>query len=531
MPAPQRIAPYASALSADVTVDDNDVGTGRIILLHDPAGNDAWDGTFRCVAYARAEIELELITDPMLAAVGWSWLTEALDGARRGVRRRRRAPSPGWPPRASAGWPTRAAPPRSRSAPRGRRSRRATTDRRPLDIAPHVEAWGELLCTAAGLPPVPEGVAAMPSRRGQRGADAELMRSDDDDPPRARPTPSPSPTPEPGAAAHPARRPAAGRRDRRGASRRCATRSPPAPARSPSTPSARPATATPTAPTCPAAPRGRRHRADRPDRVRRPSRRSQEALDGTEWILHAATQDLPCLAEIGLRPTTAVRHRARRPPARLPPGRPGDAGRDAARLPDAQGALRRRLVDPAAARAVAGVRRPRRRGAGRAARRARGGARGRRARPSGRGRSSTHLPQLRAAPERVEAWRRTSGLHRVRGRRALGAVRALWETRDEIARAARRHARPDPAGLRDRRGGAGACPPTGRRCSRTKGFHGRGAERYATRWVAALRAARDLPEDELPTRAPRGDGPPRAARLGREGPGRRPPPRCWPARR
>ena len=79
MPAPQRIAPFAAALSADVTVDDADVGTGRIILLHDPAGNDAWDGTFRCVAYARAEIDLELVTDPMLAAVGWTWLTEALD--------------------------------------------------------------------------------------------------------------------------------------------------------------------------------------------------------------------------------------------------------------------------------------------------------------------------------------------------------------------------------------------------------------------------------------------------------------------
>ena len=79
MPAPQRIAPYAAALTADVTVDGTDLGTGRIILLHDPAGNDAWDGTYRCVAYARAEIELDLVTDPMLAAVGWSWLTEALD--------------------------------------------------------------------------------------------------------------------------------------------------------------------------------------------------------------------------------------------------------------------------------------------------------------------------------------------------------------------------------------------------------------------------------------------------------------------
>ena len=76
---PSGSRPYASALSADVTVDGVDIGTGRIILLHDPAGNDAWEGTFRCVAYARAEIDLELITDPMLAVVGWSWLTEALD--------------------------------------------------------------------------------------------------------------------------------------------------------------------------------------------------------------------------------------------------------------------------------------------------------------------------------------------------------------------------------------------------------------------------------------------------------------------
>ena len=38
-----------------------------------------------------------------------------------------------------------------------------------VDVAPHVEAWGELLCTAVGLEPVPEGVTAIPSRRGQRG--------------------------------------------------------------------------------------------------------------------------------------------------------------------------------------------------------------------------------------------------------------------------------------------------------------------------------------------------------------------------
>src|SRR3954447_12938386 len=169
MPAPQRIAPYASALSADVTVDDTDLGTGRIILLHDPAGNDAWDGTFRCVAYARAEVDLELAVDPMLGAVGWSWLTEALDahgasyGAASGTVTRVATESFGGMSdeggtaqiEVRASWtpclPADAAP--------------GTT----LDVGPHVEAWGELLCTAVGLPPVPEGVTVMPSRRGQRG--------------------------------------------------------------------------------------------------------------------------------------------------------------------------------------------------------------------------------------------------------------------------------------------------------------------------------------------------------------------------
>jgi hypothetical protein len=84
MPAPQRIAPYATALSADVTVDDDEVATGRLVVLHDPAGNDAWDGTFRCVAYCRAEIDSDLATDPVLTDVGWTWLTDALEahGAR-----------------------------------------------------------------------------------------------------------------------------------------------------------------------------------------------------------------------------------------------------------------------------------------------------------------------------------------------------------------------------------------------------------------------------------------------------------------
>jgi hypothetical protein len=165
MPAPQRIAPHAAALSADVTVDGTDLGTGRIILLHDPAGNDAWDGTYRCVAYARAEIELEMASDPMLAAVGWSWLTEALDAH-------------GAAYAAASGTVTRVATESfgGMADDGGTAQLELRASWTPLvgadgalDVGPHVEAWGELLCTAVGLEPVPEGVTAIPSRRGQRG--------------------------------------------------------------------------------------------------------------------------------------------------------------------------------------------------------------------------------------------------------------------------------------------------------------------------------------------------------------------------
>ena len=163
MPAPQRIAPYAVAITADVVVHEEEVGTGRLILLHDPAGNDAWDGTFRLVAYARAEIDPEQAIDPMLGEVGWTWLEEALE-----------AHGAAWG--AASGTVTRVAT-ESFGAMADEETTaqleiRASWTPREVDgttpITAHVEAWGELLCTAVGLPPVPEGVTAIPSRRGQR---------------------------------------------------------------------------------------------------------------------------------------------------------------------------------------------------------------------------------------------------------------------------------------------------------------------------------------------------------------------------
>jgi len=158
MPAPQRIAPFSAAITADVTIAGEEVGGGRLVLLYDPAGNEAWEGTFRCVAYARADIDPEMVTDPLLGAVGWTWLIESLEAHRAEFL----VPS---------GTVTRVAS----ESYGGMQDEPANAEIEvraswsPIGaIGPHVEAWGDLLCTAAGLPPVPAGVVAMPNRRGQR---------------------------------------------------------------------------------------------------------------------------------------------------------------------------------------------------------------------------------------------------------------------------------------------------------------------------------------------------------------------------
>ena len=239
-----------SALSADVTVDGDDLGTGRIILLHDPAGNDAWDGTFRCVAYARAEIDPELITDPMLAAVGWSWLTEALEAhgatytAASGTVTRVATESFGGMAdeggtaqiEIRASWTPRRRPTTSRRSTSRRTSRRGAS------------------CCAP-----PSGCRRCP--RGHRDAEPprparpRTLTTDDgpmppDDRPTSRRATTEPETPEPARCCTLRDGLPAGRRDR-GRARRalCDAHRRRAPARSRSTPSARRATATPTAPT------------------------------------------------------------------------------------------------------------------------------------------------------------------------------------------------------------------------------------------------------------------------------------------
>ncbi|HEY6740121.1 MAG TPA: DUF3000 domain-containing protein [Actinopolymorphaceae bacterium] len=156
VPAPHRVAPYSAAVTADVIVGDDELATGRLVLLHDPAGHDAWQGTFRCVMYARAEIDADMVTDPLLGSVGWSWLTESLDDEGASFV-------------AESGTVTRVASESfggmSEEPSRAELEIRASWT--PLDDAldRHARAWGSLLCTAAGLPPVPSGVVPLPGRR------------------------------------------------------------------------------------------------------------------------------------------------------------------------------------------------------------------------------------------------------------------------------------------------------------------------------------------------------------------------------
>ncbi|MDO9063229.1 MAG: DUF3000 domain-containing protein [Microbacterium sp.] len=167
--APQGLAPHAFALAADVTPTpfdpDADVATGRLVLLHDPAEPEAWLGAFRIVCYAQAPVDVDLATDPLMADVVWSWLVDAL--ALRGAAYR-----------AESGTATKAIS--SGFGELGTQPLGATVELRaswtPIategavpDMHAHVEAWGELLCMLAGLPPTGDGVSSLTAKRNAHG--------------------------------------------------------------------------------------------------------------------------------------------------------------------------------------------------------------------------------------------------------------------------------------------------------------------------------------------------------------------------
>lgn len=160
VPAPGRIAPYSLALSADVisgqSDEDDDLASGRFVVLHDPSMPEAWEGAWRVVTFARAELEAETGADPLLGEVGWSWLLDSLRDT-------------GADFEAAGGTVTRVV-----SEGFGSLSDNATTVEVEIraswtptdgDLGKHLSAWTTLLATVAGLPPLPEGVVALPGSR------------------------------------------------------------------------------------------------------------------------------------------------------------------------------------------------------------------------------------------------------------------------------------------------------------------------------------------------------------------------------
>lgn len=167
-PAPLRLAPYAVALTGEVTsADEGPLAGGRLIALHDPAGQPGWESTTRLVAYVRAGTDPEMAVDPLLTAVGWSWLVDALRA--RGAAHR-----------AAAGTVTRITSERfgtlAGAAPTAAVELRASWSPVGEDLGAHLAAWSDLMCTAAGLPPPAQGVLPLPGRRPAAGGRAAPAR-------------------------------------------------------------------------------------------------------------------------------------------------------------------------------------------------------------------------------------------------------------------------------------------------------------------------------------------------------------------
>jgi DUF3000 family protein len=160
-PAPKRLAPFAVALAAVACRDGVEAGTGRLVLLYDPAGQQGWTGVFRLVAQVHADVEPEMAADPLLGEVGWSWLTGALE-----------AHAPGYT--APSGTVTRVitegfGAKEDEPAATGFELRASWCPGDDTDLAGDVMAWCELIAAATGLPAQPPGTRALrPGGRRRR---------------------------------------------------------------------------------------------------------------------------------------------------------------------------------------------------------------------------------------------------------------------------------------------------------------------------------------------------------------------------
>jgi ribonuclease D len=235
-----------------------------------------------------------------------------------------------------------------------------------------------------------------------------------------------------------------------------------------------------------------------------------EALRGTEWVLHAASQDLPCLAELDLRPDslfdTELAGRLagfervalgtmveRLLGYQLEKGH-GAADWSQRPLPEdwlTYAALDVELLIPLRDELEQEL--------------------------AAQGKLEWALEEFEAVrtagppKPRPEPWRRTSGIHRMRNPRQLAAIRALWEARDQLARErdiAPGRVLPDRAVVE----AASLDPVSEAELIKLPVFRGRAQKRLAGTWARALQTARELPKNQLPDPSPAHEGPPQPNR-------------------
>ncbi|MEE1785322.1 ribonuclease D [Streptomyces sp. SP17BM10] len=235
------------------------------------------------------------------------------------------------------------------------------------------------------------------------------------------------------------------------------------------------------------------------------------ALADAEWVVHAATQDLPCLAEVGMRPrrlfdTELAGRIAGFARVGLGPMTESVLGLSLAKEHSAVDWSTRPLPEPwlrYAALDVEVLVELR-------------NALERELDAQGKlGWALEEFAAIAAAPRpapRTDPWRRTSQLHKVRRRRQLAVVRELWLARDRMAQerdVSPGRVLPDAAIVN----AALAMPLNIAALQAVQGFGPRVHRRQLEQWLAAVQRGREVPENQLPPAAAPHDGPP--------------PPRAW----
>ncbi|WP_052344421.1 ribonuclease D [Thermocrispum municipale] len=233
-------------------------------------------------------------------------------------------------------------------------------------------------------------------------------------------------------------------------------------------------------------------------------------LNDAEWVLHAASQDMPCLTELGLRPRglfdtelaarLAGYHRvALGTMVEQLLGYRLEKGHSAADwstrpLPAAwlsYAALDVELLLPLRDKLAAEL-----------------------AEQGKLDWAEQEFAAILTAPPpepRPEPWRRTSGIHKIRSPRALAVVRALWQARDELARNRDRapgRVLPDSAIV----AAAQNNPRTIEELRALGTFGGKRQRALSALWMRHIEQARRLPADQLPSPSQPNGGPPPPSR-------------------